>query len=181
MSSHRSVVLGQKSSKVSREDQLEDDLEKRQEAEIGVERTARGMGRAVSKVERRTWTVGGQCGAATPLTRPSLTRRRSMVRSVSPLPRFQDRMRFALRPLFLPPRLRTFSALFFATSRTPRLPRFFASMAALTTVNTSARLQALRELMEKPEYNVQALVMPTEDQRKYPVFQAASGFACDRH
>ncbi|PIL27805.1 hypothetical protein GSI_10959 [Ganoderma sinense ZZ0214-1] len=50
-------------------------------------------------------------------------------------------------------------------------------MAAHATVNTSSRLQALRELMEKPEYNVQAVVVPTEDQRKYLVFEAASGCA----
>ncbi|KAI1789426.1 Creatinase/aminopeptidase [Ganoderma leucocontextum] len=74
------------------------------------------------------------------------------------------RMLSALRPAFFPPRIRTFSDLFFTTSRTPRLPRFFASMAAHATVNTSSRLQALRELMEKPEYNVQAVVVPTEDQ-----------------
>ncbi|KAM5541777.1 hypothetical protein V8D89_004506 [Ganoderma adspersum] len=73
-------------------------------------------------------------------------------------------MQFALRPAFFPLRLRTFSALFFKTSRTPRPPRFFASMAAHATVNTSSRLQALRELMEKAEYNVQAVVVPTEDQ-----------------
>ncbi|KAI0691006.1 Creatinase/aminopeptidase [Cerioporus squamosus] len=37
-------------------------------------------------------------------------------------------------------------------------------MAAHATVDTSSRLQALRELMAKPEYNVQAFVVPTEDQ-----------------
>uniref|UniRef100_A0A5K1K3G7 Peptidase M24 domain-containing protein n=1 Tax=Ganoderma boninense TaxID=34458 RepID=A0A5K1K3G7_9APHY len=88
-------------------------------------------------------------------------------------------MQSAFRPAFafFPLRLRTVSAHFFTTSRTPRLPRFFASMAAHATVNTSARLQALRELMEKPEYNVQAVVVPTEDQRKYLVSEAASGCA----
>ena len=129
----------------------------------------------------------GRCGrgaaaSATPLTRPciSLTRRWSF-RSVSPIPHFRNRMQFALRPAFFPPRLRTFSARFLTTSRTPRLPRFFASMAAHATVNTSSRLQALRKLMEKPEYNVQAVVVPTEDQRKYLVFKPASGCACDRY
>ncbi|KAI0674634.1 Creatinase/aminopeptidase [Trametes maxima] len=38
-------------------------------------------------------------------------------------------------------------------------------MSAHATVNTTQRLQALRELMAKPEYNVQALIIPTEDQR----------------
>ncbi|KAI0634735.1 Creatinase/aminopeptidase [Trametes polyzona] len=37
-------------------------------------------------------------------------------------------------------------------------------MSALGTVNTSQRLKALRDLMAKPEYNVQAVVIPTEDQ-----------------
>ncbi|TFK83165.1 Creatinase/aminopeptidase [Polyporus arcularius HHB13444] len=37
-------------------------------------------------------------------------------------------------------------------------------MAAHATVDTSSRLRALRELMAKPEYNVQAFVVPTEDQ-----------------
>ncbi|KAH9887305.1 Creatinase/aminopeptidase [Cubamyces lactineus] len=37
-------------------------------------------------------------------------------------------------------------------------------MSAHATVNTTERLRALRELMEKPEYNVQAVVIPTEDQ-----------------
>ncbi|EIW51638.1 Creatinase/aminopeptidase [Trametes versicolor FP-101664 SS1] len=37
-------------------------------------------------------------------------------------------------------------------------------MSALATVDTTQRLQALRKLMAKPEYNVQAVVIPTEDQ-----------------
>ncbi|KAJ8482967.1 hypothetical protein ONZ51_g5020 [Trametes cubensis] len=37
-------------------------------------------------------------------------------------------------------------------------------MSAHATVNTTDRLRALRELMAKPEYNVQAVVIPTEDQ-----------------
>ncbi len=39
-------------------------------------------------------------------------------------------------------------------------------MAAHATVDTSSRLGALREFMVRPEYNVQAVVIPTEDQRK---------------
>ena len=42
-------------------------------------------------------------------------------------------------------------------------------MSAHATVNTTDRLRALRELMAKPEYNVQAVVIPTEDQRKYHI------------
>ncbi|KAI0360351.1 Creatinase/aminopeptidase [Trametes cingulata] len=37
-------------------------------------------------------------------------------------------------------------------------------MSAHATVDTSQRLKALREVMAKPEYNVQAVVIPTEDQ-----------------
>lgn len=37
---------------------------------------------------------------------------------------------------------------------------------ATQTVNTSERLQALRQLMSKPDYNVAAVVVPSEDQRK---------------
>ena len=37
---------------------------------------------------------------------------------------------------------------------------------ATQTVNTSERLQVLRQLMSKPEYNVAAIVVPSEDQRK---------------
>ncbi|KAI0371389.1 Creatinase/aminopeptidase [Pilatotrama ljubarskyi] len=37
-------------------------------------------------------------------------------------------------------------------------------MSAHATVDTTQRLQALREIMAKPEYNVQAVVIPTEDQ-----------------
>ncbi|KAI0727485.1 Creatinase/aminopeptidase [Fomitopsis betulina] len=36
---------------------------------------------------------------------------------------------------------------------------------ATQTVNTSERLQALRQLMSKPDYNVAAVVVPSEDQR----------------
>ncbi|KAI0654883.1 Creatinase/aminopeptidase [Cubamyces menziesii] len=42
-------------------------------------------------------------------------------------------------------------------------------MSAHATVNTTDRLRALRGLMAKPEYNVQAVVIPTEDQRKYHI------------
>ena len=52
-------------------------------------------------------------------------------------------------------------------------------MAAHATVDTSSRLQALRKLMAKPEFNVQAFVVPTEDQRKY-ISHEMSKDACDR-
>ncbi|KAI9061629.1 Creatinase/aminopeptidase [Trametes sanguinea] len=42
--------------------------------------------------------------------------------------------------------------------------RRFGSAMAHATVDTTQRLHALREQMAKPEYNVQALVIPTEDQ-----------------
>ena len=42
------------------------------------------------------------------------------------------------------------------------------------TVNTSERLASLRELMRKPEFNVKAIVVPSEDEREY---QQASVFA----
>ncbi|TFY59111.1 hypothetical protein EVJ58_g5989 [Rhodofomes roseus] len=38
---------------------------------------------------------------------------------------------------------------------------------ATQAVNTSERLQALRKLMSKPDYNVAAVVVPSEDQRKH--------------
>ncbi len=53
------------------------------------------------------------------------------------------------------------------TAKTLRIHRFYVVMATHATVDTSSRLRALRELMAKPEYNVQAFVVPTEDQRKY--------------
>ncbi|KAI0646631.1 Creatinase/aminopeptidase [Trametes meyenii] len=68
---------------------------------------------------------------------------------------------------FLPSRLSTTTAVCCRTtgiSGTARLKRFGSTMSAHATVNTTQRLQALRELMAKPEYNVQALIVPTEDQ-----------------
>lgn len=49
--------------------------------------------------------------------------------------------------------------------------RLSRSMGAITTqtVNTTARLAALRELMSKKEYNVDVFVVPSEDQRKLSV------------
>ncbi|THH27352.1 hypothetical protein EUX98_g6830 [Antrodiella citrinella] len=44
--------------------------------------------------------------------------------------------------------------------------RFSSTMASAQPINTTNRLQALRSLMIKPEYNVSALVIPTVDQRK---------------
>ncbi|KAI0765194.1 Creatinase/aminopeptidase [Fomes fomentarius] len=55
-------------------------------------------------------------------------------------------------------------SLAFRTTQASRLPRSYATMAAHATVDTSSRLGALRELMVRPEYNVQAVVIPTEDQ-----------------
>ena len=86
--------------------------------------------------------------------------------SSTPHGRMYSALRAACAPSF-PPALRTVSAVFFTAARTLRLRRPYASMAAHATVNTTARLQALRELMAKPEYDVQAVVVPTEDQRKY--------------
>lgn len=37
--------------------------------------------------------------------------------------------------------------------------------AEAQTVNTTKRLQALRELMGQDKYNVNALIIPSEDQR----------------
>ncbi|KAI8968798.1 Creatinase/aminopeptidase [Trametes punicea] len=77
----------------------------------------------------------------------------------------------AVSAALFPPRLAATGA--FASNRTPtarpraRLQRFCGTMSAHATVDTSQRLHALRELMGKPEYNVQAVVVPTEDQRKY--------------
>lgn len=44
-----------------------------------------------------------------------------------------------------------------------------STMAAATTgtVKTTQRLAALRELMAQKEHNVQAYVVPSEDQREY--------------
>lgn len=70
----------------------------------------------------------------------------------------------ALSPVF--PHLRTASFAFYRTSGTARYRRFCGTMSALATVDTTQRLQALRKLMAKPEYNVQAVVIPTEDQRE---------------
>ncbi|KAI0824889.1 Creatinase/aminopeptidase [Trametes gibbosa] len=61
-------------------------------------------------------------------------------------------------------RSRTTSALQHGTSRSAQPRRFCGTMSALGTVNTSHRLQALRELMAKPEQNLQAVLVPTEDQ-----------------
>ncbi|EJF63579.1 Creatinase/aminopeptidase [Dichomitus squalens LYAD-421 SS1] len=72
-------------------------------------------------------------------------------------------LRASFAPVFSPV-LRTVSAVFTTTTRKLRLRRSYASMAAHATVNTTARLQALRELMAKPEYDVQAVVVPSEDQ-----------------
>jgi Xaa-Pro aminopeptidase len=38
------------------------------------------------------------------------------------------------------------------------------------TVNTTERLAKLRELMKKEEYNVEAFVVPSEDQREHMQF-----------
>lgn len=70
----------------------------------------------------------------------------------------------ALSPVF--PHLRTVSFAFYGSSSTARYRRFCGTMSALATVDTTQRLQALRKLMAKPEYNVQAVVIPTEDQRE---------------
>ena len=44
---------------------------------------------------------------------------------------------------------------------------------ATQTVSTTKRLEALRLLMQKPENNVNAYVVPSEDQRKSCTFQRA--------
>lgn len=38
---------------------------------------------------------------------------------------------------------------------------------AAQTVDTTKRLEALRQYMSQPEYNVDAVVIPSEDQRKF--------------
>ena len=67
---------------------------------------------------------------------------------------------------FVPRRLTLISFAFSRTRSTLSVRRYSTTMAAHATVDTSSRLEALRELMAKPEYNVQAVVVPTEDQRK---------------
>ena len=49
--------------------------------------------------------------------------------------------------------------------------RYFADMGAIgtQTVDTTARLAALRKYMIKEDHNVTAVVVPSEDQRKLPV------------
>ncbi|KAI0777354.1 Creatinase/aminopeptidase [Trametes elegans] len=77
------------------------------------------------------------------------------------------RARSALSVLFLsplPPRLPQTSFRLYTTTRSTRFYRYSSTMSAHATVDTSQRLHALRELMAKPEYNVQAVVIPTEDQ-----------------
>lgn len=78
------------------------------------------------------------------------------------------RVRAALRALspVVFSHLRTTSFYYFGSSGTARYRRFCGTMSALATVDTTQRLQALRELMAKPEYNIQAVVIPTEDQRE---------------
>ena len=57
-------------------------------------------------------------------------------------------------------------------SRTRRITsnsRLLSTMGALATqtVSTTKRLEALRLLMQKPENNVNAYVVPSEDQREH--------------
>lgn len=62
---------------------------------------------------------------------------------------------------------------FFVPYRTHHLPRtpfrFIATMGAkaTATVDTTKRVEALRELMRRKEYDVTAYVVPSEDQRAY--------------
>ncbi|OJT08304.1 hypothetical protein TRAPUB_843 [Trametes pubescens] len=72
----------------------------------------------------------------------------------------------ALSPPVFCSHLRTTAFAFYGSSSTARYRRFCGTMSALATVDTTQRLQALRELMAKPEYNVQVVVIPTEDQRE---------------
>ena len=46
-----------------------------------------------------------------------------------------------------------------------RFGPFTMGAAETQTVNTTKRLQALRELMSQEKYNVNALIIPSEDQR----------------
>lgn len=62
---------------------------------------------------------------------------------------------------FLPPPRAFFSRRLFVGA-----PRLFTTMGAnVQTVNTSKRLQALRQLMSNPDNDVTAYVVPSEDQR----------------
>ncbi|KAI0747142.1 Creatinase/aminopeptidase [Daedaleopsis nitida] len=65
---------------------------------------------------------------------------------------------------FVPRRLVLVSFAISRTRSTLPVRRYSTTMAAHATVDTFSRLKALRELMAKPEYNVQAVVVPTEDQ-----------------
>ena len=115
--------------------------------------------------------------AATHVSRPrAFSPRRRSRRSASPSP---------MRPFFLSAR-----ALSSIPSYTPRIPPFALlnrspfltfrrTMAAHATVDTSARLAALRALMAKPEHNVQAVVIPTEDQRKSISPRRTLFYTCD--
>lgn len=55
------------------------------------------------------------------------------------------------------------------TRRKTSCSRLLSTMGALATqtVSTTKRLEALRLLMQKPENNVNAYVVPSEDQREY--------------
>ena len=61
--------------------------------------------------------------------------------------------------------VRTFSA-FFRSPISLSAARYSSTMVGSHPVATTDRLRALRDLMAKPEYNVSALVIPTDDQRK---------------
>jgi hypothetical protein len=70
-------------------------------------------------------------------------------------------------------RFKLFSPSAFSRSLRTSLKSFTMGGTATQTVNTSQRLAALRALMSKSEYNVNALVIPSEDQR-------ALSPSCDR-
>ncbi|KAH9849039.1 Creatinase/aminopeptidase [Lenzites betulinus] len=73
-------------------------------------------------------------------------------------------LRGVLRVVLAPLSPARSSVLHGTSGTSARHRRLCATMSAVGTVNTSQRLRALRELMAKPEYNVQAAVIPSEDQ-----------------
>ena len=114
----------------------------------------------------RVWASTGGPGALSAAARPPP--RRSWPGPDDPPARVSLAMCPALR-LRAPVRLLSSSLRLLSSLLSARasLLVFRRTMAAHATVDTSARLAALRELMAKPEHDVQALVIPTEDQRKF--------------